>query len=497
MKLKIKKLGSINRQIAGTIVVLVAGTIALCWLLNTCLLERFYLSNKEDTMLDAFQTIDKEAVDGTLYEDSFQLAFEKMCSNGNLSIIVISSDGTVELSSSGENDAMLSQLLYTIFDQDNDNAVTISSKDNYVLELQTDRRLNEEYLVMWGTLKDGNMIMMRSAVESIRESVLLSNRFLLYVGLFSVVISIIITEVLTRRITKPLLALTDISKRMSEFDFDAKYVPQKRQNEVDVLGEHMNDLSRTLEKSIRELKQANNELKQDIEQRDKNEEMRKEFLSNVSHELKTPIALIQGYAEGLQEGVSDDEESRQFYCEVIADEANKMNRMVKELLALNQIEFGKDNVTMERFDLTELVQGVISASSILMEQQGISVTFPYDEPMYVWADEFFTEQVFSNYLSNAIHYAAGEKKIDVKYQKLEDGVRVSVFNTGQQIGEEDIEHVWEKFYKADKARTREYGGSGIGLSVVKAVMDSFHRECGVINHENGVEFWFELDTKNA
>lgn len=490
-----KKMGNINRQIAGTIICLVAGTIALCWLLNTCLLERFYMINKQNTMVDTFHILDKEAGDGSLYSQDFQLSFEQMCANGNLSILIISSDGTVELSSSGENDAMLSQLLYTIFEHNKDHSVTIKSKENYVLELQTDQRLNEEYLVMWGTLQDGNMIMMRSAVESIKEAVVVSNRFLLYVGFFSIIVSFIIIELYTKRITRPILQLTEISKRMTELDFDAKYHPQERQNEIDVLGEHMNVLSENLQTTIQELKQANNELQQDIEQRDKSEIMRKEFLSNVSHELKTPIALIQGYAEGLMEGVSDDAESRSFYCEVIVDEAKKMNRMVKELLALNQLEYGQDNITMERFDLTALIQGVINASSILLKQEEITITFPYTDSCYVWADEFFTEQVFSNYLSNAIHYASGDKHIDVKYQQNEHSIRVSVFNTGKQIAPQDISHIWEKFYKADKARTREYGGSGIGLSVVKAVMDSFHKDCGVINHDNGVEFWFELDNE--
>ncbi len=102
----------------------------------------------------------------------------------------------------------------------------------------------------------------------------------------------------------------------------------------------------------------------------------------------------------------------------------------------------------------------------------------------------------TNYLSNAIHHAEFEKEIRIRYTKHQDYVRLSVFNTGKNIPEEDLDRIWIKFYKVDKARTREYGGSGIGLSIVKAIMDSFHRDCGVINHENGVEFWMELDTKN-
>ena len=198
----------------------------------------------------------------------------------------------------------------------------------------------------------------------------------------------------------------------------------------------------------------------------------------------------------MSECVNDDPESREFYCEVIMDEADKMNRMVKKLLTLNQLEFGTNAITLERFDLTELIEGVLNASGILLEQQGILLTFSEKEPVYVWGDEFMVEEVFCNYLSNAIHYASGEKQIHVFYEKKESCVRVSVFNTGEQIPETDLDKIWTKFYKVDKARTREYGGNGIGLSIVKATMEVLHRECGVRNRENGVEFWFELDTGN-
>ena len=149
-----------------------------------------------------------------------------------------------------------------------------------------------------------------------------------------------------------------------------------------------------------------------------------------------------------------------------------------------------------RLDLTGMIHKVIQSSSILLKQNEITLTFKTDIPMYVWADEFKVEEVITNFLSNAIHHAEAEKRIDIKYTQMEDYVRVSVFNTGKQIPEEDLDRVWIKFYKVDKARTREYGGSGIGLSIVKAIMDSFHRGCGVINHADGVEFWFELDTKS-
>ena len=237
-------------------------------------------------------------------------------------------------------------------------------------------------------------------------------------------------------------------------------------------------------------------MKKDIAHKEEIEQMRQGFLSNVSHELKTPIALIQGYAEGLKDGISDDPESMDFYCDVIIDEANKMNIMVKRLLTLNQIEFGEDELVIERFDIVELLQSVVAANDLRASQKGINLSFiSEDDKLDVWADEYKTEEVITNYLSNAINHCDFDKEIKVYYKKLDNVIRVYVFNTGKHIPEEDIDNIWVKFYKVDKARTREYGGNGIGLSIVKAIMDAYGKECGVNNVDGGVEFWFDLDAK--
>ena len=495
--MKSKKKGSLTHELAVILVGLVAGTIILCWFINTSFLEKYYMLNKQDSLIDGYDVINEASETGELNSSEFDVTFDNLCANGNIAVMIISSNRAIVRSSVNDNQVILMEFMNILFGDDRSQTEILQKSDNYVIQKQTDTRLSSDYMVLYGTLSNGNLILMRTAVESIRESAKISNQFLIYVGVLAIVISAIVTVFVSKRITTPILELTDISKRMTELDFDAKYVSKgHRKNEIDELGEHFNRLSCTLERTISELKSANNELKQDIEKKTEIDEMRKEFLSNVSHELKTPLALIQGYAEGLQECINDDEESRNFYCEVIMDEADKMNQMVKKLLTLNQLEFGNDVVSMERFDLTELIRGVIQSSSILLKQNEISLTFNTDMPMYVWADEFKVEEVITNYLSNAIHHAGNEKHIDIKYTQMEDYVRVSVFNTGKPIPEEDIDNIWIKFYKVDKARTREYGGSGIGLSIVKAIMDSFHRECGVINHTDGVEFWFELDTKN-
>lgn len=488
---------SITTQIAITIVGMVTFTVVLCWILNTTLLKSYYQLNKERELKAAFEQIDTASANGELRTENFGIEFERMCANGNISTIVTQPDHSTVLSSSNmiTSEQLMDAIIGSITGRNQ--IEIIASGESYNIGKLTDKRMNAEYLILTGSLQDGNQILMKTALESIRESASISNQFLVYVGMIAIVISVLGVWFISRRLTAPLIKLTEISQRMSGLDFEVKYESDsKSKNELDVLGECMNYMSEVLEKTISELKSANNELKSDIAKKDEIDQMRKEFLSNVSHELKTPLALIQGYAEGLQECINDDPESRDFYCEVIIDEADKMNRMVKKLLTLNQLEFGQDMVQMERFDVTELINGVVNAAGILLQQKDIKLTFGQaGEPLYVWADEFKVEEVITNYLSNAINHCENERRIDIKYELRDTCVRISVFNTGRQIPEEDIDNVWIKFYKVDKARTREYGGNGIGLSIVKAIMDSFHKECGVINHDNGVEFWLELDTK--
>lgn len=485
---------SLTRQITSIVSLLVAGAILLCWVLNTTLLPRYYMHNKKEVLIENYQTIFNASAQNELESDEFAVTFDNLCSNGNIMALILQQDGKVLRSSVNDLDALRTEFWDVLLH--GDKMEVLYSNKQYQLLKKTDTRLDSEYLVLVGVLENGDMVLMRTAVESIRESAAISNRFLLFAGAAAIVASILVAFFTTRHITKPLQQLTDISKRMVDLDFNAKYESdQSNSYEVEELGNHINRLSENLERTISELKTANVELQDDIEKKIQIDEMRKEFLSNVSHELKTPLALIQGYAEGLQECINDDAESREFYCEVIIDEADKMNRMVKKLLTLNQLEFGNDQVIMERFDMTELIRGVANSTRILMEQKGIRLELENSEEAWVWGDEFKVEEVITNYMSNAINHADGEKLIRVFYTRSEDKLRVSVFNTGQPIPKEDIEKIWVKFYKVDKARTREYGGSGIGLSIVKAIMDSFHQRCGVINHEDGVEFWMELATK--
>ena len=482
---------SIRKQFASITIGLLISTLAACWFINSSFLEKYYEADKKESIQKAYEKLNEASVAGTLGGAEFQEEMIEYALRYNMRTYVINANAQTVIAVPF-SDVELRQRLYGYMLKRPIGLIEGKYPEPNTIFKVMNIKNQSESLEIYGRLENGYGFIITSAMESIRDSVKLANRFLAYIGAASVLIGSIILWMVSKRFTKPILELADISEKMTHLDFEAKYTG-KDKNEIGLLGNNINQLSAELEKTISELKTANNELQKDIEKKEKIDEMRKEFLSNVSHELKTPIALIQGYAEGLKEGVSDDKESQEFYCEVIMDEANKMNNMVKKLMTLNQLEFGNDVVSMERFDIVALVRNYIQSASILTKQNDIEVRMAEMEPVYVWADEFKVEEVFMNYFSNAVNHCSGKKVIDVTVEKIDGIARISVFNTGEPIPETSIEHLWEKFYKVDKARTREYGGSGVGLSIVKAIMESMNQKFGVTNYTNGVRFWFELE----
>lgn len=491
--------------------------IVICWIMNLFLLPGYYENSKKKQMNDVYGEVaalfdenDWKNISDT-QKDKVYDSLDKISANSSVSVYIMSinvdsSSGMVSkvdylYPSMGNRTQQLNtqQLAkYVMFKQlgnvFDENYKLLEETDNYELFNVFDQRIDSNYIELVGGITGDYWVYLRSNYQSIRESAAISNEFLTYVGILVTILCVIIMIFLSNHYTRPILKLAQIAKKMENLDFDVRY-KENRHDEIGVLGHSMNSLSDKLEQTISELKTANNELELDLQRRSEQEQMRQEFLANVSHELKTPIALIQGYAEGLQDNVNDDPESREFYCEVIVDEADKMNKMVKKLLSLNQLEFGNGQVLLEHFDLQQVVQSVLSSSEILFRQKEVTLSYDGGHPVYVWADEYMTEEVVMNYVSNALNHIDGEKIIEVKIVSCDGKARVSVFNTGKPIPEEDIDKIWSKFYKVDKARTREYGGNGIGLSIVKAIMEAHNQAYGVKNYDNGVEFWFELDEK--
>ena len=543
------KIHSIKFKITLLLVVTVTCLVAMLIGFNSIFSEKVYMNRKQKSMINSYENVNEimqKYTDSQIDKDTMCADMENISTAKGISVLVVDSSWcTIYVSTQGD-DSMMERLRMSIFngdifknngspdkapepkeqedDSDNpadkddkkdhrkrlediidmsgtslvENRTIISSNDNYTLQKVYDERLGDYYLEIWGTLDNGYSIILRTPIQGIKDNVNISTTLIKYVGGAILAVGIIAAFVVSTYITRPIKQLSNIAEKMSEMDFNARYEGSDK-GEIGLLGKSMNNMSEKLEQNIAELKKANLELKKDIDKKEKLEIMRTDFLSNVSHELKTPIALIQGYAEGLKEGITDDPESMEFYCDVIMDEANKMNTMVKRLLTLNQIEFGNDEPEMERFDINELIASVADANAIRAGQKNMSIVFDNrNEHNFVWADEYKTEEVLTNYISNALNYCDGKRAIEVRTEKSENGgtITVTVYNSGKNIADEDLERIWEKFYKTDKARTREYGGNGIGLSIVKAIMDSMGQEYGVRNVSDGVEFWFNLDCKS-
>lgn len=447
---------------------------------------------------DKRQSGEPEGVYPEVDEDSLRYVIREYGEKNNMAVVLIDSNtGKALLSSAREGDWLAQKVQRYILDIGTDRSEILAEHENYTVVKNYEIRSKSSYMESWGFLSDNStLFIMQMPLASIRDSVILSNRFTTFVGIAALILGSVLMYFVTRQVTKPILKLATLSERMSHLDFEASYEGHA-QDEIGVLGRSMNTLSDKLKEAIGELQEANKVLQKDIEEKIQIDEMRKEFIANVSHELKTPIALIQGYAEGLTEGMCEDEESRNYYCEVIMDEAGKMNKMVKQLLTLTALEFGNDTPVIERFDLVELIGDLLSSAGILLQQNDAHVEWEPEGPLYVWADEFKIEEVLTNYLNNAMNHLSGARKIRIRAERTGDVARVSVYNTGDPIPEEDIPNLWTKFFKVDKARTRSYGGSGIGLSIVKAIMTAHNQECGVENVEDGVEFWFTLDAREV
>ncbi|HIX25217.1 MAG TPA: cell wall metabolism sensor histidine kinase WalK [Candidatus Lachnoclostridium avicola] len=495
---------SIRTRITFIFIGLTVLILLAVWAANTWLLEDYYVQDKIkilekgytsiDTILQKYPLSELEPYSEGSNADELSEVLKDLGDRYNTTIVLVDNvTGNAVVSSARDKNFLVRRLLGYALDQSEEPVEVIRKYDNYVIQRSYNPLDRSADLEAWGFFSDNTTLFIMSIpLSSVWESVDLSNRFLLIVGSIVMVLGSLIIYLVIRKITLPIMDLAKLSEEMTNLNFDMKYTGQQ-QDEIGILGRNMNEMSDRLKETITELKEANDQLQKDINEKIQIDEMRKEFIANVSHELKTPIALIQGYAEGLTEGMCEDEESRNYYCGVIMDEAVKMNRMVKQLLNLTALEFGNDTPVMETFNLTDVIRGIITSSSILIQQKEAQVIFEHQDPLPVVADEFKIEEVITNYLTNALNHANGEKKIEIRAEELETQVKVTVFNTGDPIPEEDIPKLWTKFYKVDKARTRAYGGSGIGLSIVKAIMESHHQEYGARNVEGGVEFWFTLE----
>ncbi len=499
---------SLRVKITLIILLLISILLLSIGILNNFGLTWYYQNEKVSEIHEAYLKLDNEvkklSEDGQTIigesEDSESVVNESVSNivldysnKHNITIALVDSMTDKAIySSQREGDMFLDRIQEGFIGNKNIKKKDILYKsDNYTIILHNTPQ-NSSFIEGFGYCSDNQtIVIMSTPVAGLKESVNISNKFLIYVAVIGFIITVIITFLITKMITSPILQLAEISNKMGKLDFTARYMG-KRSDEIQTLGQNMNYMSDRLKKAISKLQEANEVLKEDIKRKEAIDEMRKDFIANVSHELKTPIALIQGYAEGLNEGLCEDEESRKYYTEVIMDESEKMNKMVKQLLTLSSIESGNSILHKENFNMTSLTDSVLSSISILIGEKNVKVNFDTSRDVFLYADEFKIEEVVTNYISNAIHHVNDNGTIKIDVSEDESNVYFGVYNTGNQIPEKDLANVWEKFFKVDKAHSRSYGGSGIGLSIVKAIIEAHGGEVKVANKSDGVEFGFTI-----
>ena len=550
---------SIKLKLTVAFIVVIVCCIGGILLFNTLFLEKLYINKKKNIIKQSYYALENGITDA--YDLGYTLSdlFKKKKTNGsesdesNLSkfirelqeiygVSTILMDSNNKIYSLFQNNSMFDRRMkdYIFKDFANNNSLEILEKnDLYTIAINkhtglqrrqgvesggppvysenngpgvsTNKNANNRDVSIrpnrdadiecFGFLSDNQTaFFLTIPVGSIKESIDLFNKVLIVLSIITVLIGSIAIYIISNNMTKPLLELSDISKKMSRLEFENKY-EGKSEDEIGVLGNSMNELSDKLEKSIKELKNANIQLKMDLEKKEQLDLMRQEFVANVSHELKTPIALIRGYVEGLEnENIINDAENRSYYIDVIKDETEKMNTMVHQLLSLSSLERGMEELDIERINLKDIVDGVIKSFEIKLEEKNINLDYDINDSIYVWADGYKLEEVIRNYVSNAINHVDENKYIKIYTEDDEnEKIRFSVFNTGVQLPDKERVKIWEKFYKVDKAHTRSYGGTGLGLSIVKAIAEKHNTTCGCENvnlgENSGIKFFFDLSLK--
>lgn len=497
MKKKKNPLKSVRVKLFFTLSLVILVIILFLILVNNFVFGQFYLYSKTKALKSVYEIVNNYYNENQGKDIETQL--EQIAIQNNFDILIRNNQNNVNVYTSNKD-------FYYTFGQMNEMTSKfnigvgeiIEQSENFIIRKIKDSKNGVTYVLLSSTLDNGYFLYIRIPITAIQESVKISNNFLYLMAGFTILIAAVIVSYVTRKFTDPILELNNIANKMANLDFSHKYRISDTDDEINNLGKSINAMSDKLEKTIKQLRSTNIELEKDIEEKSKIDEMRKSFISDVSHELKTPIALIQGYSEGLLENVNSDEENRRFYAEVILDETNKMDKLVKQLLELMKLEYGKREFKDKKFNIVEVEKEVIRKSQVMLEEKSIDVKLETSEEINVLADDFYIEQVISNYITNAIKHVKeidDKKIIQIKNEVNIDNnkVRVKVFNTGENISEEHINKIWNRFYKIDEARNRNDGGTGIGLSFVKAIMNNYGNSYGIINKEDGVEFYFDLD----
>ncbi len=363
--------------------------------------------------------------------------------------------------------------------------------DGVVFETAVRRFDKTEYLLCRKQISGNLFAEVRVQKQLISNSAAIANEFIVIVSVICLIISILWVLMFARQFSKPITEMSRITHGMSNLNFEQR-LEVKRTDEIGELADSINHLSDSLSTALEELKATNRKLQYDIELERQLDVMRRGFVANVSHELKTPISIISGYAEGLKLNINA--ESKEAYCNTIIEESQRMNRLVLSILELSKYESGQIPINRQTFDISVMAEEMCRR---LFTGRNIKYASLIPENTLVFADELQIEQVFKSLLENAIAHTPDGGEVRVSCTEGDGVYRISVFNSGSHIDQELMPQIWQSFFRGDKSHKRESTRFGLGLSIVTAIMKMHSNRCGVNNTDNGVEFWFEADKKTA
>ena len=458
----------------------------LVFLFSALFMEPYYLHKVEMSLIDAYHTL----ANAGEYDDATLSSLEE----SNLSIILADRETYEILYNSrlpwpGMEDHLIPSLqAYAADTPEGYNIITGELREHTASGAQysSGRR------VVLGGVTELYVVEISTSYASIAQSTAISMQFSLIVGLAVMLLAILGFSRMSALVTGPITQITSIANQIAHLDFSQK-CNVSMGGEIGDMAESVNTMSDFMQSYIAQLQEANQQLKADIAQKKEQEIARKNLMANLSHDLKTPIGLISGYADGLRSGmVKTDEEIRE-YCDVISDESDRMMTMIQKLMELFRLESGTVELEIEEFDLADLLDYVADIFSVEMDRAVITFTARYGRNMYVTTDYFAAEQVITNYMQNAVTHIRGGNEISLSVEERESSYRVLLQNSADPIPDEELPRIWDSFYRLDKSRKRSGSTqSGLGLSIVKSNMELLGGDYGAENVEGGVVFWAEF-----
>lgn len=469
------------------VAVIFAVFVAILMLCNTALLSKFFCLRQKNALISQINRLDNIDISDS---SAVSEVLTDIRENYNFDTEIYDRRGNIKYTTGGAQ--MMDFLMngHSNFIMSHESLVTVKTENlsNGIVYEEAVRRFdNSEFLLCRKEIDSGFYAEVKIQKQLVMSSAKTANEFITVVSVLCLGLSMIWIVIFARRFSQPLAQMNTITRDMADLKFD-RTITVNRNDEIGQLASSVNEMSASLSSTLDDLKRTNLKLRDEIELERQLDVMRKTFVANVSHELKTPISIISGYAEGLKLNVNGDK--REAYCDTIIDESRRMNNLVLSILELSKYESGQINAQFRAFDINGMTDMLLNR---IFENSDIKVQNKIPAQTVVFADEMQIEQALKSYLENAKSHTPGGGKVYVYSDEIDGKIRISVHNTGSHISEEEMPFIWQSFYRGDASHKRDKGRFGLGLSIVSAVMKIHNCHCGVYNTEDGVTFWLELD----